>query len=113
MLGAFDILIAENWSPSPGTSPQYLRERLASTRGINLFRGDFGDLDLHSRPFHPGQGGENEDAALWDAAQPATSREPPFAFHAAKIELHWRLRMADWTATRIAIGWWIALLLRS
>ena len=72
MLDAFDILIAENWSASPGTSPQYLRERLASTRGINLFRGDFGDLDLHSRPFHPGQGGENEDAALWDASQPAT-----------------------------------------
>ncbi len=71
MLRAFDILIAENWCPSPGTSPQYLRERLASTRGINLFRGDFGDLDLHSRPFHPGQGGDNEDAALWNAAQPA------------------------------------------
>jgi hypothetical protein len=69
MQGAFDILIAENWSPAPGTSHQYLREHLASTRSINLFRGDFGDLDLHSRPFHPGQGGENEDAALWEASQ--------------------------------------------
>ena len=107
MLDAFDILIGENWSASPGTSPQYLRERLASTRGINLFRGDFGDLDLHSRPFHPGQGGEIEDAALWALQSRQLSRGLLFAFHAVKIELHWRLRMADWMATRTVIGWWI------
>ncbi len=71
MVPAFDILVAENWNPSPGTSPQYLREHLASTRGINMFRGHFGDIDLHSRPFHPGQGSEAEDCELWDTAQSA------------------------------------------
>ncbi len=108
MLRAFDILIAENWSPSPGTSPQYLRERLASTRGMNLFRGDFGDLDLHSRPFHPGQGGENEDAVLWDAALPASFAGTTVCIPRRKIELRWHWHTAEWTAIRIAIGWWIA-----
>lgn len=68
MTAAFDILVAQGWLPAPGASPQYLRERLASTRGINLFRGDYGDLDLHSRPFHPGQGGAAEDIQLWQTA---------------------------------------------
>ena len=95
MLDAFDILIAENWNPSPGTSPQYLREHLASTRGINLFRGDFGDLDLHSRPFHPGQGGANEDAALWAAAKPARFAETSVRVPCCEDRIALALRMAD------------------
>jgi len=71
MLAAFDILVAHHWTPSPGTSSKYLRERLSSTRSINLFKGNWGDIDLHSQPFHPGQGGAEDDARLWAAARAA------------------------------------------
>ena len=72
MRRAFDILVAENWMPAPGSSSQYIREHLASTRSINLFKANFGDIDLHSRAFHPGQGGDSEDSKLWASARPAT-----------------------------------------
>tara|TARA_A100001391_G_scaffold29931_2_gene16052 strand:+ start:781 stop:2247 length:1467 start_codon:yes stop_codon:yes gene_type:complete len=67
----FEILVEDGWIPSPGTSPQYLRERLSATRSINLFKGNWGDFDLHSRPFHPGQGGQADDDLFWDAARVA------------------------------------------
>ena len=71
MAPVFDILVDEDWTPSPGTTCQYIREHLASTRSINLFKGNWGDIDLHRQPFHPGQGGSIEDAQLWETSQPA------------------------------------------
>jgi hypothetical protein len=72
MTPVFQILCDEGWTPSPGTTGQYIREHLASIRGLNLFKGDWGDIDLHSRPYHPGQGGTREDARFWAAARPAS-----------------------------------------
>ncbi len=62
---AFDLLNKEGWLPSSGQSRLSLQNHLPSLRSINLFRGHFGDIDLHSRPFHFSQGGTEQDDALW------------------------------------------------
>ena len=77
MTPIFDILVDEKWTPSPGTSCNYIRQHLSSIRGINLFKGNWGDIDLHSQPFHPGQGNYVDDAQLWENAQPATLNGVP------------------------------------
>lgn len=69
MVAAFDILVGDRWQPSPGASPQCIRQFLPTMRSLNLFRGNFGDIDLHRQPFHPGQGNHLEDEGLWDRAE--------------------------------------------
>ena len=69
MVSAFDILVGDQWQPSPGASPQSIRQSLPTMRSINLFRGNFGDIDLHRQPFHPGQGNHLEDEGLWSRAE--------------------------------------------
>jgi len=71
MVPVFQILLDEGWTPSPGTSGKYIREHLASIRGINLFKGDWGDIDLHGRPYHPGQGAARENDRFWAATRQA------------------------------------------
>ncbi len=66
---AFDILVGLDWIPAPGTSWQYSRENLQATPGINLFQGEFGDIDLHHRAFYPGQGDATLDEQLWATAR--------------------------------------------
>jgi len=68
----FDILIADQWKCSHGASHQYLKQNLHALRGLNLYKGNHGDIDLHSQPFHDGQGGPDEDRDLWDRSVPAT-----------------------------------------
>ncbi len=74
---AFDTLIANDWQASPGTSPQYLRQNLESIRSLNFYKGNFGDIDLHSQPFHPGQGGPEDDQALWNRSVDTMLGETP------------------------------------
>jgi hypothetical protein len=68
---AFDVLVGHGWTPAYGVSGLYLREHLASVRAINMFKGSFGDIDLHSRPFHPGQGTGVDDDHLWRRSRSA------------------------------------------
>ena len=69
---ALDILASEGWEPNKGISALYLREHLLSTRSTNLLKGKRGDIDLHTSPFRPGQGGKEDDEELWMRAAPAT-----------------------------------------
>ena len=68
---AFDVLVADDWTPRGGPSPHYVRTHLGVMRSLNLYRGRVGDIDLHGSPFHPGHGGEREDEALWRRTVPA------------------------------------------
>lgn len=71
MRAAFDILVADDWQPSPGTSHQYLRQHLNTIRSINFYKGNYGDIDLHSQAFHPGQGDGRADRELWERSTTA------------------------------------------
>lgn len=72
MGAAFDALVGDRWQPSPGTSHHYLRHHLRTLRAVNFYKGRFGDIDLHSQAFLPGQGGLQDDQELWDRSVPAT-----------------------------------------
>ena len=62
---ALDVLAAQDWVANKGFSHLYLREHLNSLRSINMWRGERGDIDLHTRPFPAGAGIEEDDCAFW------------------------------------------------
>jgi len=67
---AFDILIEDGWIPSASGSPLYHRSRLAGLTGVNLVRGEFGNIDLHRTPFKTPFDSLPDDAPIWDRSQP-------------------------------------------
>ncbi|MEP6563968.1 MAG: nucleotidyltransferase family protein, partial [Mesorhizobium sp.] len=67
---AYDSLIEHGWRPAQGVSHHYVREHLASMRGVGMIKGNLGDIELHPRLFHPGQGEAQDDAALWQRSHP-------------------------------------------
>ncbi len=69
---ALDILASEGWEPNKGISALYLREHLFSVRSTNLLKGKRGDIDLHTSPFRPGQGGRGDDEETWMRVASAT-----------------------------------------
>ena len=69
---AFDALIGDGWEPAGSGTVSYHRLRLAETIGLNLLRGQFGNLDLHRTPFHPPYAALAEDGAIWLRAAPVT-----------------------------------------
>lgn len=71
MAGAFDILAGHGWMAAQGVSHHYVREHLASMRGVRMFRTHFGDIHLHARPFRPGQGEGTDDDALRERSRRA------------------------------------------
>ena len=71
MLTAYDGFIDRGWRPTQGVSHQYIREHLASMRGVKMSRDNAGDIDLHLSLFHPGQGGAADDKAFWERSRPA------------------------------------------
>ncbi|MER8912965.1 nucleotidyltransferase family protein [Mesorhizobium sp. M0761] len=70
MLTAYDGFIDRGWRPAQGVSHHYVREHLASMRGVKMSRENAGDIDLHLSLFHPGQGGAGDDEALWERSRP-------------------------------------------
>lgn len=72
MAPVFDMLVEENWTPQGVESHRYLRGRLSTRWNQNFIKGNCGNIDLHSRPFWPGLGGQLEDSRLWEAARQAT-----------------------------------------
>lgn len=69
---AFDALTRDGWEPAGSGTVSYHRLRLAETIGLNLLRGQFGNLDLHRTPFHPPYAALAEDGAIWLRAAPVT-----------------------------------------
>ncbi|MBA68361.1 MAG: hypothetical protein CML30_05765 [Rhizobiales bacterium] len=67
---AFDILVADGWTPSSSGSPLYNRTRLGHATGINFVRGEFGNIDLHRTAFHSPFDEETEDAGIWARSLP-------------------------------------------
>lgn len=70
MAEAFAILIDAGWIPASGESALSLAAGIDSVRSINLFRGPFGDIDLHSSAFHPIHGSAADDSGFWSRAEP-------------------------------------------
>lgn len=71
MLTAYDGFIDRGWRPAQSVSHHYVREHLASMRGVKMSRDNAGDIDLHLSLFHPGQGGAGDDEAFWERSRPA------------------------------------------
>lgn len=67
---AFDILAAAGWTPSSGESVPRARARLSDLRSINMFGGQFGDIDLHQSVYGAVGARADLEAALWAHARP-------------------------------------------
>jgi hypothetical protein len=65
---AFELLIDDDWQPAGSGTVSYHRALLPDVIGINLVRGQFGNLDLHRTPFHPPYASIGDDAAIWSRA---------------------------------------------
>lgn len=63
---AIKILRDDGWQASTGQSYQLLGASAHPQRAVNLFNGLFGDLDVHSQPFHTGQGDSADDFDFWE-----------------------------------------------
>ena len=68
MVRAFDLLTRDGWQPAGSGTVLFHRSRLAEAVGINLVRGRFGNLDLHSQPFRPPYAQAVNEAAIWSRA---------------------------------------------
>ena len=65
---AFAILDAHGWTSSSGRSNARIAREIRAFRALNMYKGRFGDIDLHLYPFHPHQGGPEDDRRLWSEA---------------------------------------------
>lgn len=71
-VAALDSLAADGWTASNGESFELLR-RLAGVRlSGNFNKGQYGEVDLHSSPFHFARIDPHLDADLWQRARPAS-----------------------------------------
>lgn len=66
---ALRLLMDDNWRASNGRSAAYCQAAAAAIRGINLFRGEFGDIDLHQRLLHQYTVLDDSEEDLWGRAQ--------------------------------------------
>lgn len=66
---AFDVLVEDKWTPAASGSPLYHRSRLKAITGINLVRGEFGNIDLHRTPFHAPFDCD-DDSPIWRRSAP-------------------------------------------
>lgn len=74
---AFNILVADGWTPAGSGSPLYHCSRLSDVTGINLVRGEHGNIDLHRTPFHAPFDCAGEDASIWQRSLPGTLGNTP------------------------------------
>ncbi len=68
---AFDILVEDGWTPTGSGSVLYHRSRLRDLTGLNLVRGEFGNLDIHATPFHRPHVHAGDDEGIWQRSRPA------------------------------------------
>jgi hypothetical protein len=69
---AFDLLTGDDWQPAGSGTVNYHRAQLPEAIGINLVRGQFGNLDLHRTPFHPPYSSIADDRAIWERSAAVT-----------------------------------------
>ena len=67
---AYDILVEEGWTPAGSGSLIYNRSRLPHLTGMNMVRGEFGNIDIHRTPFHAPYDREGDDEAIWRRSVP-------------------------------------------
>ncbi|WP_136659101.1 nucleotidyltransferase family protein [Nitratireductor sp. XY-223] len=67
--GALKLLTDDGWQPSNGCSAVYCQAVAPSIRGLNLFRGKYGDLDLHQRILHQYTVLDEAESAVWSRAR--------------------------------------------
>ena len=71
MRTAFSVLIDSGWQATTGAGSLRLGDQAENCRAMNFFKGDFGDIDLHSLAYHPIHADETDDDALWARSVPA------------------------------------------
>lgn len=64
----FAILDEHGWTSSSGRSNARIAREIGAFRALNMYKGRFGDIDLHLYPFHPHQGAPDDDRRLWGEA---------------------------------------------
>lgn len=72
---ALVILSEHGWTPSSGQSSKRIRAIAGSLRAVNLFNNKFGDIDLHRKPFHFGQGDAEDDREFWNCLRSIDHKE--------------------------------------
>lgn len=72
MADAVSALVRGGWQAATGATPQLLAKQMPTLRSLNFLRGDYGDIDLHQKSYHPAQANAADDAALWQRAKPAS-----------------------------------------
>ncbi len=104
MRGAFEVLMDRGWQAATGAGPLRLKARAESYRAMNFFKGEFGDIDLHSVAYHPSHADAEDDEALWqravcaalggvDALAPAASDRVALAIAHGALDAHTH---SDW-----------------
>lgn len=68
---AIKCLTDAGWSSVNGESPALLHRLTQVRRSGNYRKGQYGEIDLHTSPFHYSRSGEAMDQALWRNAQSA------------------------------------------
>jgi hypothetical protein len=71
MPAAFVALLERGWEATSGAGPLRLRGQAETCRAMNFFKGDFGDIDLHSLAYHPIHANSADEDALWARSVPA------------------------------------------
>ncbi|MDA4844053.1 nucleotidyltransferase family protein [Hoeflea poritis] len=66
---ALKLLTNDGWQPSNGCSAVYCQAVAPSIRGINLFRGRYGDIDLHQRVLHQYTVLDPAESEIWSRAR--------------------------------------------
>lgn len=68
MAEASAVLASRGWQAATGATPQLLVKQISTLRSLNFLAGDYGDIDLHQKSYHPAQANATDDAALWQRA---------------------------------------------
>src|SRR5262249_9687478 len=71
-VAALDALASDGWSATKGESFDLLRRLAAVRLSGNFKKGENGEIDLHSSPFHFARVDSGLDEELWSRARPAT-----------------------------------------
>ena len=66
----FDILVGDGWTPTGSGSVLYHRSRLKDLTGLNMVRGEFGNLDIHASPYHWPHDHAEDDKDSWQRSLP-------------------------------------------
>ncbi len=87
VLSAFDILLEAGWFPGEPGSPDHHRRRLPGIHGLNLYAGQFGDIDLHNWLTKPPNQNRKADEQVFAASTLTAYRGIPFLLPSPEAEM--------------------------